>query len=85
MKRIIYKENTPWIAIDNILNYLCLQCLNEEEWAWEYLANQLYIEEVYLQISVSQYRLMWTYKYNITQNKTRGMQTTYINVKCIHL
>ena len=26
-------------------------------------------EEVYLQISVSQYRLMWTYKYNITQNK----------------
>ena len=27
-------------------------------------------EEVYLQISVSQHRLMWTYKYNITQNKT---------------
>ena len=27
-------------------------------------------EEVYLQISVSQYRLMETYKYNITQNKT---------------
>ena len=27
-------------------------------------------EEVYLQISVSQYWLMWTYMYNITQNKT---------------
>jgi len=27
-------------------------------------------EEVYLQISVRQYRLMRTYKYNITQNKT---------------
>jgi len=27
-------------------------------------------EEVYLQISVSQYRLMWTYMYNSTQNKT---------------
>ena len=27
-------------------------------------------EDVYLQFSVSQYRLMWTYKYNITQNKT---------------
>jgi len=42
----------------NLLLYLCtmLDILNEEE--------------VYLQISVSQYRLMWTYKYNITQNKT---------------
>ena len=41
-----------------LLLYLCtmLDIVNEEE--------------VYLQISVSQYRLMWTYKYNITQNKT---------------
>jgi len=27
-------------------------------------------EEVYLQTSVRQYWFMWTYKYNITQNKT---------------
>ena len=29
--------------------------------------------EVYLQISVSQYRLMWTYKYNITQTNTTNL------------
>jgi len=34
-------------------------------WLWP-----IYEEDVYLQSSVSQYRLMWTYKYNITQNKT---------------
>ena len=30
----------------------------------------IFIEEVYLQFSESQYRLMWTYKYNFTQNIT---------------